>query len=150
MKKSTFFRLMSLWPPFLGAGIKVKFVSDDFTEVIVESKLHFWNQNYVKTQYGGTLFSMTDPFYMLMLIEALGKDYIVWDKSASIRFKKPGKTKVTAHFHLQPDTLDHIRTTLNSQEKMDIEFKVDIKDDDNEVVAEVTRLVYIRKKQKNI
>lgn len=137
---------MSFWPPFLGAGIKVKFVSDDFTEVIVESKLHFWNQNYVKTQYGGTLFSMTDPFYMLMLIEALGKDYIVWDKSASIRFKKPGKTKVTAHFQLQQATLEHIRTTLNTQEKMDIEFKVDVKDENSDVIAEVSRLVYIRKK----
>ncbi|MCB0347346.1 MAG: YiiD C-terminal domain-containing protein [Bdellovibrionales bacterium] len=146
MKKSTFFKLMSYWPPFLGAGIKVKFVADDFKEVIVESKLHFWNQNYVKTQYGGTLFSMTDPFYMLMLLEALGKEYIVWDKSASIRFKKPGKTKVTAHFKLDEDTLNHIRTTLQNQEKMDIEFKVEVKDEASEVIAEVTRLVYIRKK----
>lgn len=146
MKKSTFFKLMSIWPPFLGAGIRVKHVSDDFREVITETKLRFWNRNYVKTQYGGTLFSMTDPFYMLMLLEALGRKYIVWDKSASIRFRKPGTSTVRAHFKLEQETIDHIKSTLDTQEKMDIEFKVDIKDDQNQVIAEISRLVYIRKK----
>jgi hypothetical protein len=146
MKKSTKFKLMSLWPPFLGAGIRVKHVSDDFREVIIETKLRFWNQNYVRTQYGGTLFSMTDPFYMLMLLEALGRKYIVWDKSASIRFRKPGNSTVRAHFKLEQHTIDQIKKTLENQEKMDIEFKIEVKDTEGQVVAEANRLVYIRKK----
>src|SRR5262249_54275566 len=77
--------LMNLWPPFLGAGIRVKVLQADWRAVDVELKLHRWNCNYVGSHYGGSLYSMTDPFFMLMLIENLGPDYIVWDKSASIR-----------------------------------------------------------------
>lgn len=139
---------MSLWPPFLGAGIRVKSVSKDLKELIVETKLRWWNRNYVKTQYGGTLFSMTDPFYMLLLLNALGREYIVWDKSASIRFKKPGKGTVRAHFQLTQEILNTITSRLETEEKMDIEFKIEVKDLKGEVIAEVSRLVYIRKKPK--
>jgi len=82
--------LLNIWAPFLGAGIRVKRLGPDWKEIDVEMKLRWWNANYVGTHYGGSLYSMTDPFFMLMLIENLGKDYIVRDKSASIRFKKTG------------------------------------------------------------
>ena len=93
-------QLMNLWPPFLGAGIRVKRLQSDWKEIDVEMNLHFWNANFVGTHYGGSLYSMTDPFYMLMLIENLGRDYIVWDKSANIRFRKPGNGRVVARFRL--------------------------------------------------
>ena len=70
--------LMNIWAPFLGAGIRVKRLGPDWKEIDVEMKLRWWNANYVGTHYGGSLYSMTDPFFMLMLIENLGKDYIVW------------------------------------------------------------------------
>ena len=89
--------LMNVWPPFLGAGIRVKRLQPDWKEVDVEMKLRGWNSNYVGTHYGGSLYSMADPFYMLMLIENVGRNYIVWDKSASIRFKKPEKGIVSGH-----------------------------------------------------
>ena len=85
---------MNLWFPFLGAGIRVTRLQSDWKAIDVEMKLRSWNSNYVGTHYGGSLYSMTDPFYMLMLIENLGRDYIVWDKAATIRFRKPGKGKV--------------------------------------------------------
>lgn len=88
--------LMNIWAPFLGAGIRVKRLAPDWKEIDVEMKLHWWNANYVGTHYRGSLYFMTDPFFMLMLIENLGKDYVVWDKSASIRFKKPGRGTVSA------------------------------------------------------
>ena len=87
-------RLLRIYPPFLGAGIRIKRMSEDLREIDVEMKLHWWNANYVGTHYGGSLYSMADPFYMLMLLENLGSGYIVWDKAASIRFRKPGKGTV--------------------------------------------------------
>jgi len=82
---------INLWPPFLVAGIRVKRLDPDWKRIDVEMNLHPWNSNYVGTHYGGSLYSMADPFYMLMLMENLGRDFVVWDKSASIRFRKPGK-----------------------------------------------------------
>ena len=83
-------RAVNFWPPFLGAGIRVKHISPDMKFIEVQMKLRWWNANYVGTHFGGSLFAMTDAFYMLMLMANLGRDYIVWDKTASIRYRKPG------------------------------------------------------------
>src|SRR5262245_19161049 len=93
-------RLLNIYPPFVGRGIRLKRMTPDLREVDVEMKLRWWNANYVCTHYGGSLYSMADPFYMLMLLENLGSGYIVWDKAASIRFRKPGKGRLRAEFRL--------------------------------------------------
>jgi hypothetical protein len=139
-------RTINIWPPFLGAGIRVKW-SPDHKSVDVEMKLRFWNRNYVGTHYGGSLYSMTDPFYMLMLMDNLGPDYIVWDKAASIRFRKPGKGRVKAEFRLLDEQLDDIRTKLLTQEKYEPTFVVQVKDETGDVVAEVQKVLHIRRKQ---
>ncbi len=136
--------LMNLWPPFLGSGIRVKRLQSDWKRVDVEMKLRRWNKNYVGTHYGGSLYSMTDPFYMLMLIENLGRDYIVWDKAATIRFKKPGKGVVSATFRLAEEQVDEIREALRSEAKIDRTFTVEVKDESGAVVAEVEKLLNIR------
>jgi hypothetical protein len=83
---------------------------------------------------------------MLMLIENLGRDYIVWDKAASIRFRKPGRGKVTAQFRISVEQIDEIRRTLETQEKTEPVFTIEIKDESNEIVAEVQKTLYVRKK----
>jgi hypothetical protein len=140
--------LINLWPPFLGAGIRVRRLSPDWTEIDVEMKLRWWNRNYVGTHYGGSLYSMADPFFMVMLIENLGKDYIVWDKSASIRFKKPGRGTVSASFRLLEPQIREIKQALNSPEKEKIErvFTVEVKDESGSVVAQIEKLLHIRRK----
>lgn len=138
--------LLRIYPPFLGAGIRVPRISPDLREVDVEMRQHWWNENYVGTHYGGSLYSMTDPFYMLMLIENLGKGYIVWDKSATIRFRKPGKGKVRAEFRLTQAQLDELRARLEQEEKIEPAFVVKVVDEQGEVVAEVEKLLYIRRK----
>ena len=140
--------LMNIWPPFLGAGIRVKRLQPDWKEIDVEMKLRRWNSNYVGTHYGGSLYSMTDPFFMLMLIENLGRDYIVWDKAASIRFRKPGKGKVSAVFRLFDHQIEEIRQALATQEKVDREFSVEIKDESGIVIAEVQKLLHVRRKDR--
>lgn len=137
---------MTYWPPFFGAGIKVNHISNDFRHVQVSMKLKFWNKNYVNTHYGGSLYSMADPFYMLMLLENLGKDYIVWDKSAQIRFKKPGKGKVTAEFKLNESDILSIVEELKTNLKVEPTFNVEIKNEQGEVVAIVEKVLYVKKK----
>jgi hypothetical protein len=138
--------LLNLWPPFLGAGIRVKRLAPGWQEIDVEMKLRWWNRNYVGTHYGGSLYSMTDPFVMLMLIENLGKNYLVWDKSATIRFKKPGRGTVSASFRLSQEQISEIKQALNSQEKIERAFAVEVKDESGNVIAQVEKLLHIRRR----
>lgn len=140
--------IINLWPPFLGAGIKVLHISPDYREIDVRLRLGKLNRNYVGVHYGGSLYSMTDPFYMLMLLQNLGRDYIVWDKAGSIDYVKPGRGHVTAHFRLHEDTLEHIRRQTDEGEKYLPQMNVDVIDGAGEVVAKVSKTLYIRKKQR--
>ena len=137
---------LNLWPPFLGAGIRVTRLDRDWRAIDVELKLHFWNRNYVGTHYGGSLCSMTDPFYMLMLIENLGRDYIVWDKSANIRFRRPGRGRVTAQFRITDEQLAAIRQQLETTEKIEPTFSVEVRDEGGEEIAVVEKVIQVRRK----
>lgn len=148
MKPNHFRRLMNFWPPFLGAGIKVKKISDDFNDITVEMKLTKLNRNYVGTQFGGSIYAMTDPFYMMILMKNLGKDYIVWDKAADIQFKSPGKGKLTAHFNITQQQLAEIKAAADKNYKVEPRFKVEVKDEQGNVVAEVDKLLYVRRKDR--
>jgi hypothetical protein len=136
---------LNLYAPFLGAGIRVKRLAPGWKEVDVEMKLRWWNANYVGTHYGGSLYSMTDPFFMVMLIENLGKDYIVWDKSATIRFKRPGRGTVFAKFRLTDQQIQEIKQALNAEKKIERVFTVEVKDESGTVIAEVEKLLHIRR-----
>ena len=146
MKPGIFRRLINLWPPFLGAGIKVREISDDYTDFKVDMKLTVFNRNYVGTQFGGSIYAMTDPFYMLILMKNLGKDYIVWDKSAEVRFKLPGKGKLTAHFNISKEKIAEIKAQADSNYKVEPTFTVQVKDEKGNVVAEVDKVLYVRRK----
>jgi hypothetical protein len=147
-QKRLLLRLMSFWPPFLGAGIRVVHLAPDLRRIVVRLELRWWNANYVGTAFGGSLFAMTDPFYMLMLIEALGPAFVVWDKASSIRFRRPGRGPVTAEFVLTDARLAELRATAESRDKFDAPFTAVIKDGAGEVVAEVEKTISIRKKQR--
>lgn len=136
---------INLWPPFLFAGIKILQTSKDYRQMTVRLKLRFWNSNYVGTQYGGSMFSMTDPFYMLMLLQNLGSKYSVWDKSASIRYLKPGRSDLFAEFKLTEDDLKTIQTTLENQDKMEWNRTIEIKDKNGELIAAVDKVLSIKK-----
>ena len=141
-------RWVNLWPPFLGAGIRFLHIAPDMRTVDVEMKLSWWNANYVGTQFGGSLFAMTDAFYMLMLMANLGPDYIVWDKAASIRYRKPGRGTVRAEFRLSGEQIGDIREKLKTLPKYEPVFTVAVKDRDGVVIAEVEKLLHVRLKQR--
>jgi len=138
-------RFVNVWPPLAAAGIHVRWGAD-MRSAEVEMKLRPWNRNFVGTHYGGSLYSMTDPFYMLLLISNLGSDYVVWDKAAHIRFRKPGKGKVRAEFRLTDAQLDDIREQLRKLPKYEPTFLVEVKDEAGEVVAEVQKVLHVRKR----
>jgi hypothetical protein len=138
-------RLVNIWPPIAGAGIRVRWGAD-MKSVDVEMKLQLWNRNFVGTHYGGSLYAMCDPFYMLMLIKHPGAGYVVWDKSASIRFRKPGKGKVRAEFRITDAQLDDIREKLKTVPKYEPTFIVEVKNEAGEVVAAVEKVLHVRKK----
>jgi len=140
-------RWINLWPPFLGAGIRVKHIAPDMKAIDVEMKLRFWNANYVGTHFGGSLFAMTDAFYMLMLMANLGPDYIVWDKAATIRYRKPGRGTVRAEFRVSNSQIDNIREKLKTLPKYEPVFLVEVKDETGVVIAEVEKTLHVRKQQ---
>ncbi len=139
----------NLWPPLLFSGIKIQHISPDFRHIKVKLKLRFWNANYVGTAYGGSIFSMTDAFFMVMLLKNLGNEYIVWDKAASIKYLKPGKTDLHVEYKVSQEDIDAIKAYLEAEEKMDWLRQVIVHDANGEHIADVTRILYIRKRTKN-
>lgn len=141
-------RFLRIYAPYVGAGVRVTHIADDFLTVHVEMPLRFYNRNYVGTHFGGSLYSMCDPFYMLMLINVLGPEYIVWDKSAAIRFKRPGRGTVKAVFEIPAATVAEIKAAADSLGKVEPQFQVLVTDAEGLVVAEIDKLLYVRKKEK--
>lgn len=136
----------NLWLPFLGAGIRIAEISSDYHYMKVCLKRSWFNQNYVGTQFGGSMYAMTDPFYMIMLLQILGPKYIVWDKGGTIDFKKPGRTKLTVEFRLSKEQVAEIKQTADSQEKHIFELPADIYDVDKNIIASVKKTLYVKKK----
>jgi acyl-coenzyme A thioesterase PaaI-like protein len=140
-------RFLKWYPPFLGSGIKMESYNESFTRLVVVMKMRWWNRNLVGTHFGGSLYSMCDPFYMFILMENLGKDYIVWDKAATIRFKKPGTGTVKAIFEIPAERMDEIKKEVDMIGKNDYIFQTVVTHENGDVVAEVEKTVYVRKKE---
>jgi acyl-coenzyme A thioesterase PaaI-like protein len=147
VKPSTLRRLVNIWPPFLFSGICVEALSDDWRYARVRLKLAWYNRNYVRTHFGGALFAMADPFWMIMTMEALKHEYIVWDKAGAIEFVAPGREDVFAEFLLDDAVLDELRTATADGGKYLRWFEVDVKTARGEVVARVRKQLHVRRKK---
>lgn len=140
-------RAFSMFGPYRGAGIRVEHIADDFSEATVSMRLRWYNTNYVGTHFGGSLYSMVDPFYMLLLMNRLGRDYIVWDKAAFIDFIRPAKGKVSAHFVLTEQMLEDVRHNTADGNKYQPCWPVEIHNEAGELVARIDKTLYIRRKR---
>lgn len=138
--------ILNFWPPYLGAGIKIKNISADFHYIKVIMKLRWYNKNLVGTHYGGSIYSMADGFFMLMLIKILGENYIVWDKAARIEFKKPGRGMLHAVFQFSEEEIAHIQQQAKAQKKYIFDRTVNILNQQGEVVASVVKTLYVQYK----
>ncbi len=138
---------MNLWPPFVGAGIHVMHIAPDFRSVTVRLRQGLFNRNYFGTHYGGSLFSMTDPFYALMLLHNLERGHVVWDKVSRIEFRAPGRGNVYARFVLSQEQIDDVLAHTAAGEKYEPTWSVDITDESANVIATVAKTLYIRRRR---
>ena len=147
-KKPVFFKWgLSWWAPYLGTGISIREIAPDFSSLTVQMKMRWYNRNAFGTHFGGSLYAMVDPYYCLLLVALLGKDYYVWDKAANIEFIKPGTGTVKAVFDWSPEQVAVIKAQAENGEKMFPERTLDITNEAGEVVARVHKTLYVRKKK---
>ncbi len=140
-------RAMNLWPPYRFSGIQVQEIAADYSRAVVRLKLTPLNRNYVGTQFGGSLFSMADPFWMLLVMNQLGPEYLVWDQRAEIDYVRPGRGVVHTEFVVDPAVVERIRRSAEGGAKVLEWFDNDILDASGFVVARVRRQLYIRRKR---
>lgn len=138
----------NLFPAFRGTGGRITYIASDFSEIRLKLPLSWRTKNYVRTIYGGSMYGAIDPVYMLMLLKTLGTEYIVWDKAASIHFKKPGRTTLFAAFSLTEDELHFIKRELEEQPKIDRIYTVHLVDKEGNIYATAEKTLHIRKKQR--
>lgn len=138
-------RLLNIYPPYLGAGIKIQYVSSDWKELHVSMPLRWYNRNAVNTHFGGSLYSMIDPHLMLLLMQLLGRDYLIWDKAANIEFVKVGKGNVTSKIKIDDSDLDEIKRKTVGGDKYFPEFTVDVVDEADDLIARVKKTLYVKK-----
>jgi acyl-coenzyme A thioesterase PaaI-like protein len=142
-------RVMNLWPPFLFSGIRVLDIADDWRTARARLTLHWYNRNVVGVHFGGSLFAMTDGFWMILVLNTLGRDYIVWDKAAEIEFVEATREPVFADFRVDDAAIDEIRAATAGGEKCLRWFETTVATAGGTVVARVRKQIYVRRKQRN-
>jgi acyl-coenzyme A thioesterase PaaI-like protein len=138
--------LFNMWPPFRGAGIRVRSIAQDWSHAEIELRSRMLNRNYVGVHFGGSLFAMTDPFCMLMMLKQLGAQYVVWDRAAGIEFIKPGKGHLTARVSMPAEAVAHAREATANGAKHEPTFQIHVLDSNNDVVARINKTLYIRRR----
>jgi len=135
----------NLFPAYRGTGARVTYIAGDFREVRIELPLSWRTRNYVGTIFGGSLYGAVDPIYMIMLIRILGREYVVWDKAATIRFRKPGRTTLRATFRIEEAELEAIRAATADGKSVDRVYQVDLVDAEGVVHANVEKVIYVKR-----
>ena len=139
--------LFRIYTPFAFAGIRVLRLANDWRYAQVRLRRHWYNQNFVGTHFGGNLFSMTDPFWMILIMQCLGRDYIVWDQTGEITFVAAVREDVFAEFRVEDAVLDELRAATAGGEKTLRWFETEIKTAGGNVVARVRKQLYVRRKR---
>lgn len=136
----------NFFPAYRGTGARVAFISSDYTEIHIRLRLYWRTKNYVGTVFGGSIFGALDPIYMVQLINILGKDYVVWDKEAKVKFLKPVDKTVFAKFLITEDLLEEIKKEISLNKKMHIKLPVSFVDKQGIAYATVEKLLFIADK----
>ena len=137
--------LFNFFPAFRGTGARVTYIAGDFREARVELPLSWRTRNYVGAIFGGSLYGSVDPIYMILLIKILGPGYTVWDKAATIRFVRPGRSRLYARFLIEEEEIRTIVRLTETAPSIDRVYRVDLKDAAGVVHASVEKTIYIRR-----
>ncbi len=146
-KKSTLFKMMfNISPMYRRSCGKIFFVSDDLHVVKIKIPLTYKNKNYVGSMFGGSLFSATDPIYMIQLMQILGKEYVVWDKSTEIRFKRPVYANAFVTFEFTKEEIAEIKELVNEKQEIDVVKQLNISNGKDIVFTTLDKTIYISTK----
>ena len=137
----------NFFPAYRGTGARITYLSDDFREIRVRLPLTRRTRNYVGTIFGGSMYGAVDPVYMVMLIKNLGPAYQVWDKAATLRFRKPGRGTLYARFLLDERELQDIRAALELEPATERVYDVDLTDDVGIIHASIRKTIHIRRRE---
>ena len=138
---------LNFFPAYRGTGAWITYIADDWREVRIKLALTWRTRNYVGTIFGGSMYGAVDPIYMVMLIRILGPAYVVWDKGATIQFKRPGRSTLHAHFILAAPEIDAIKAGLTARSAIERNYQVDLIDANGVIHATVTKTLHIRRKE---
>jgi hypothetical protein len=141
-------KLINLYPPYVAAGVSVRWPKDDPYVIESRLRLRFWNRNLFGTHFGGSLYAMCDPFFVFLLVHHLGPEYVVWDKAAAIQFKRPGRGLVRAFFRVTPEEVAAIRARADAGEKVEPVYTAEIRDEAGDVVASVEKRLWVKRKER--
>ncbi|KAA0252828.1 MAG: DUF4442 domain-containing protein [Acidobacteria bacterium] len=144
-KQRFLMRLVNLYPPYVGAGVSVRRREGDDHTIRVTMPLRFYNRNLFGTQFGGSLYSMCDPWFVFLLVRHLGPEYVVWDRSAAIEFVRPGRGRVSATFHVPPGTVEAVRQEVEREGKAEPVLRTEVLGEAGEVVARVEKRLWVRR-----
>lgn len=142
-----FRQAMNVYPMFLGTGGKVLFLKSDWTHATVRLKLNIWTRNYVGTIFGGSQFAAADPFFMVLLINIIGKDYVVWDKAGAVQFKRPSKDLIKADFIYTPEEIKQILDTVKANGSYEFTKTISWINPEGKVVSNVDKTIYVATKE---
>lgn len=149
LRQRLLMRLVNVYPPYLGAGVRVLHRQGDERTMKVTMPLRPYNRNLFGTQFGGSLYSMCDPWFVFLFVRLLGDGYVVWDKSASIDFVRPGRGRVTATFHVPQDLVDAVKAEVERDGKSEPVLRTEVLGEGGEVVARVEKRLWVRKKTRD-
>jgi hypothetical protein len=138
---------LNFFPAYRGTGARITYIADDWREVRIKLPLNWRTRNYVGTIFGGSMYGAVDPIYMVMLIRILGPAYVVWDKGATIQFKRPGRSTLHACFILGGPEIDAIKAELRERWAIDRNYPIDLVDADGVIHATVTKTLHIRRRE---
>ena len=137
----------NFFPAYRGTGARITYIASDWREVRIKLPLNWRTRNYVGTIYGGSMYAAVDPIYMIMLIKILGPEYVVWDKAAAIRFKRPGKSTLYAKFILTTEEIAAITVAVGTAPSIERSYLVELVDAAGALHASVEKTIYIRRKE---
>jgi len=135
---------LNWFPAYRATGARITYIADDWLEVRVRLPLTWRTRNYVGTIFGGSLYGAVDPIYMVMLIRALGPEYVVWDQAATIRFLRPGRSTLHATFRLEPDTVAAMAADARVQGRITRDFQIELRDGEGTVCFQCTKTIHVR------
>jgi hypothetical protein len=137
----------NLSPMYRRSTARIISISKDLFRVTIKLPISYKNKNYVSSIFGGSMFSAVDPIPMVQLINILGDDFVVWDKSAQIFFKRPARESLYADFEYTQKEIDAIKYDVIQNKEIEVVKRTKLTNKNRDkIFCEVHKTIYIADK----